>query len=71
MMSNRKVFHDSITELPPQPGAVGHLMVEEAESTHLEEPLTVHFALEIGADRENELARRVRSGERVSAGELD
>jgi kumamolisin len=71
-MSNRKYFHDSITELPPQPGLTGTgLMVNSAEAVHLSEPLTLHFSLAISPAAEEELAKRVESGEQLSAAELD
>ncbi|HET7539261.1 MAG TPA: S53 family peptidase [Polyangiaceae bacterium] len=70
-MSTRKIFHDSVMELPPQPGPTGRLMVKAADSAHLNESLPVHFSFEIPKEAEAELARRVEAGEQVSASELD
>jgi len=58
-MSNRKIFHDSVTELPPQAGLVGRLMVKAAEPAHLNETMPLRFALQVPAAAENELARLV------------
>jgi len=70
-MSNRKYFHDSITELPPETGLVGRLMVKAAEPAHLDEAMPLRFALQVPAATESELARLVESGKSVSASELD
>ena len=71
-MSNRKYFHDSVSELPPQPGsAAGRLMVAAVEAPHLTEQLTVHFGFEIPSASEAELEKRVAAGEQIPAQELD
>lgn len=71
-MTNRKYFHDSITELPPQPGRTGTgLMVHAAEAAHLDEPMQLHFSFAIAPAAEKELAARVQAGETISAAELD
>jgi kumamolisin len=70
-MATRKFFHDSVTELPPQPGPAGNLLVKAAEPAHLNDSFTLNFALQIPDASEKELARRVEAGERVPAAELD
>jgi kumamolisin len=71
-MSTRKVFHDSITELPPQSGhtATG-LLVHAVEPAHMSDLLTLNFSLAPAAALEDELARRVEQGQQISAQELD
>jgi kumamolisin len=72
IMSNRKYFHDSVTELPPQQGATATgLMIHSAEAAHGSEPMTVYFSLAILASKEQELAQRVAGGERLTPAELD
>lgn len=71
-MSTRKVFHDSITELPPQSGRTpAGLLVHAAEPAHMSDLLTLNFSLAPPAAVEEELASRVESGQQVSAQELD
>lgn len=66
-MTARKLFHDSVTALPPQPGVTPHgFLSHAAESDHLEEILHLHFTLG-DANKEVELERRVAAGEIVDA----
>jgi len=72
MSTNRKVFHDSVTELPPQQGAAaGGLLVQAIEPTHQDDVLHLHFSFDINKDAEKDLARRVEAGQRISAADLD
>jgi kumamolisin len=70
-MAKRKVFEDSVTALPDEPGPTPHgLMVQAAQPDTREEQMTVLFSLEIAPDDEKDLEERVARGEVVSAGEL-
>jgi len=70
-MSDRKVFHDSIIALPPQPGLTANgLLVAAAEPNHDDEMMDVHFTLSLAAGAE-QLEARVAKGETVSLAELD
>lgn len=70
-MTSRKIFHDSVTELPPQPGPSGNTLVKAAEPAHLNDSFTLNFAFQVPDAAEKELARRVEAGEQIPAAELD
>lgn len=69
---SRKLFHDSVLELPPQPGltATG-FNVHAADAQHHDEVMQVHFSLSPDAHANEGLEARVAKGETVPAEELD
>jgi kumamolisin len=68
-MSERKVFKDSITELPAQPGPTAHgLMVTQAKPETRNEKMELLFSLEMPSRQE--LEKRVAAGEVIPQGEL-
>lgn len=68
-MADRKVFTDSVTELPAQPGMTkAGLMVAHAKSDTRNETMELLFSLEM-PDRDD-LERRVAEGEVLSADQL-
>jgi kumamolisin len=70
-MSDRKVFHDSVTPLPDQPGLTQHgLMVNAAGPEHRDETMTLLFSLAIPQEAQAELEQRVARGEVVPFEEL-
>src|SRR5262249_20012993 len=70
-MSDRKVFQDSVTALPAQPGLTPRgLMVSAAEPAHRKERMTVLFSLAISPGAEAELEAKVARGEVVPPAEL-
>jgi len=70
-MTERKVFEDSITPLPDEPGPTPRgLIVQAAEPDTREEVMTVLFSLEIAPDDEKDLEERVARGDVVPAEEL-
>jgi len=70
-MSDRKVFQDSVTALPAQPGLTPRgLMVSAAEPAHRKERMTVLFSLAISPEAEAELEAKVARGEVVPPAEL-
>ena len=70
-MAARKVFEDSVTPLPDEPGPTPRgLLVQAAEPDTREEEMTVLFSLEIPPDDEKDLEERVARGEVVPAEEL-
>jgi kumamolisin len=69
-MSDRKVFKDSITELPAQPGVTkAGLMVAHAKKDARNETMELLFSLEMPA--RDDLEKRVAAGEVLSAETLD
>jgi kumamolisin len=67
----RKVFADSVTPLPDEPGLTPRgLMVQAAEPEHLNDQMRVLFSLEIPPKDEAELEKRVARGEVVDPHEL-
>jgi kumamolisin len=69
-MSDRKVFTDSVTELPAQPGlAKNGLMVTQAKSDTRNEPMDLLFSLEMPS--KDDLEKRVAAGEVVAQEELN
>ncbi len=70
-MVERKVFADSVTPLPDQPGLTSRgLMVQAAEPEHLNDQMRVQFSLEIPPKAEAELEKRVARGDVISPAEL-
>src|SRR6266852_4918335 len=70
-MNGRKVFHDSVTPLPPQLGETPNgLRIQSAEPEHLTERMTVLFSLALPPDALAALEERVANGETISADEL-
>ena len=70
-MAARKVFEDSVTPLPDEPGPTPRgLLVQAAAPDTREEEMTVLFSLEIPPDEEKDLEERVARGEVVPAEEL-
>ncbi len=69
-MSDRKVFTDSVTELPDQPGLTKNgLMVAQAKKEARNESMELLFSLEMpGRD---DLEKRVAAGEVMSAQKVD
>src|SRR5580704_11279175 len=72
IMSERKVFSDSITPLPAQPGATPEgFMVSAMTPDRPDETLTVHFALSTAADVQKQLEATVASGKVATPQQLD
>ena len=70
-MDGRKVFHDSVTPLPPHLGLTPNgLLVQSAKPEHLAERMPVLFSLALPPDAMAALEEKVASGETVSADEL-
>jgi kumamolisin len=70
-MNDRKVFQDSVTALPNQPGLTHNgLMVHAAMPEHRDETMTLLFSLEIPQDAQAQLEERVARGEVVPIEEL-
>jgi kumamolisin len=70
-MGNRKLFPDSVTPLPDQPGITPHgLMVNVASPAHLNDVMTLLFSVEIPSDAQARLEEKVARGEVVSPEEL-
>lgn len=69
---SRKLFHDSVLELPPQPGltATG-FNVHAAEAPHHDEVMQVHFSLSPDGQANEDLEARVEKGETVPLAELN
>src|SRR5205823_5707457 len=71
-MSERKVFQDSVTPLPPQPGITPEgLMVNAMTPERPDETLNVHFSLNIANDVQAQLEQKVAKGEVVPPEELE
>jgi len=70
-MNGRKIFHDSVVPLPPQPGLTPHgLLVQSTKPENLTERMTVLFSLGLPPDALAELERRVANAETLTADEL-
>ena len=70
-MAERKVFTDSVTELPDQPGPTPRgMMVAAAAPEDRDEHMTILFSLDIPSDKEADLEERVARGDVVSLEEL-
>lgn len=71
-MSERKLFQDSVTALPAQPGLTPEgLMVNAMTPERPDETMDVHFSLSIAADVQSQLEEKVAKGEVVSPEELN
>jgi len=71
-MSNRKVFHDSIVELPEQLGVTqSGLNVTATRPDHGDEKMEVSFSLAIPKNAQDELEAKVAAGQVVSPDELN
>ena len=71
MSEQRKVFQDSVTPLPDQPGATRNgMMINAAAPHHTDEKMTVLFSLSIPQNAQAELEQRVARGEVVPFDEL-
>src|SRR5258708_7441608 len=72
VMSNRKTFHDSVTELPEQPGITpSGLNVSAARPEHLDEKMTLSFSLAIPPTAHDDLEAKVGGGEVVWVKDLN
>jgi kumamolisin len=70
-MAQRKVFEDSVTPLPEEPGPKpGGLIVQATEPEHRDEEMTVQFSLAIPPDDAADLEARVARGEVVPDDQL-
>ena len=73
-MSNRKIFTDSVTELPPpQDRGLVHngLLLSASKPEHKDEKMTILFSFEPSSEVQSQLEARVAKGEVVPAAELD
>jgi|KBSSwiStaDraftv2_1062776.scaffolds.fasta_scaffold125084_1 kumamolisin len=73
-MSNRKVFTDSVTELPPQEseGLVHNgLLLSAVKPEHKHEKMTILFSFAPSPEVQTQLEARVAKGEVVSPAELE
>src|SRR5260370_16888372 len=70
-MRERKVFQDSVTPLPPQPGLTRQgLLIQAAKPENLTERMTVLFSLAIPEKAKAALEEKVACGETVSSQEF-
>ncbi len=70
-MTSRKLFHDSVVELPAQGGVTASgLRVQTAALDHLDETMNLSFSLSPDASLNEELEKRVERGERVPIDEI-
>ena len=70
-MTDRKVFADSVTPLPDQPGLTPHgLMIHAEKPTDRNEKMTLLFSVGISASAQADLEARVAKGEIVPPEEL-
>jgi kumamolisin len=70
-MSDRKVFHDSVTPLPEQAGPTrSGLIVNRATPEHRDEKMTVLFSLALPEAKQAELENLVARGEVVPPAEM-
>lgn len=71
-MSERKLFQDSVTPLPAQPGLTPEgLMVSAMTSDRPDETMDIHFSLSIAADVQSQVEEKVAKGEVVPLDELN
>lgn len=70
-MSDRKVFNDSVIELPAEGVAPRGLTVSEARADHADEPMSLTFSLAIPQKLHDELAASVEAGKVIPAEELN
>jgi kumamolisin len=70
-MNDRKVFHDSVTPLPPQQGLTPQgLLIQEATAQNRSERMPVLFSLSLSDKARDDLEAKVERGETVSPNEL-
>jgi kumamolisin len=71
-MSERKLFQDSVTPLPAQPGLTPEgLMVNAMAPQHPDETMNVHFALSIATEFQAQVEEKVAMGGTVPLEELN
>jgi hypothetical protein len=71
VMTDRKVFADSVTPLPDQPGLTPHgLMIHAEKPTDRNEKMTLLFSVGISASAQADLEARVTKGEIIPPEEL-
>ena len=71
-MKHRKVFHDSVVELPEEPGVTpGGLKVNAARPEHDDEKMAISFSLAIPQKTHDELEAIVAKGEVVPLDDLN
>jgi kumamolisin len=71
IMSNRKVFQDSVTPIHAEQGlTLNGLMINDVRPEHRAEKMTLHFSFEIPAKAQAELEEKVARGEVLSPAEL-
>jgi kumamolisin len=71
-MSDRKIFQDSITPLPAEPGITpSGLIVNAMTPGRPDETLNVHFSLSVAPGVQAELEQKVAEGETVPLEELN
>lgn len=70
-MPTRKLFHDSVIEMPVQPGPVASgLNVHAATAEHHDDSMSISFSLSPSNNLNEELEKRVENGERLPIQEL-
>jgi kumamolisin len=70
-MSSRKLFYDSVIQLPEQ-GITPHgMMVNAIDPKQTDEEMTIQFSLSIPPDMQKKLEEKVEKGEIVSLAELN
>jgi len=70
-MSNRKVFHDSVVELPQQNGVTTNgLNVSAKRTSHDDEKMEISFSLAIPQKQHDDLEAKVAAGQTVSSDDL-
>jgi len=70
-MSDRKVYEDSVTPLPDEPGITPTgMMINAAAPEHQEEPMSLVFSLAVPKDAEDQLEAKVAKGEVVAPADL-
>jgi kumamolisin len=71
-MADRKVFADSITPLPAEPGITPKgLMVSAAQPEHRQEQMTLLFSIAVPDDTQQALQQIIAQGKVVSPGDLN
>lgn len=70
-MSDRKLFPDSVTPLPAEPGITPEGLVVNAPTPRPDETMDVHFSLSIAPDVQSQLEQKVAKGEVVPVEELN
>jgi kumamolisin len=70
-MSDRKIFQDSITPLPAEPGITPDGLVVNAATPGPDETINVHFSLSIAPDVQAQLEQKIAKGEVVPVEEVN